>query len=340
MGETKMRILELYSGIGGMHYAAELANIGAEVVFSVDINTSANEVYRHNFKQTNQQARNIESLSAKEINKLKPDVIMMSPPCQPFTRVGLKLDVEDPRCSSFLHLLDVLPHLEEVSYILMENVVGFETSEMRNAFTKALKSCGFYFREFLLSPMSFQIPNSRNRYYVIAKKFTDFPFGMETEIMTAFPNNSCDVAKPIREKTLEPYLEKNFADEQLTCYLLPDKTLMKYWRILDVRQRSDTSSCCFTKAYTHYAEGTGSVLQHNLSESFHKKFAELEEDGDVAHLKPLQLRYFTPREIANLMGFPVHFSFPETSSIRTRYRLLGNSLNVLVVSSLLKILIE
>lgn len=207
MGEKTMRILELYSGIGGMHYASKcklisawiphisafnsyflfffaVANIGADVVFSVDINTSANEVYRHNFKQTNQQARNIESLSAKEINKLKPDIIMMSPPCQPFTRVGLKLDVEDPRCSSFLHLLDVLPHLETVAFVLMENVVGFETSEMRNTFIKALKSCGFDFREFLLSPTSFQIPNSRNRYYAIAKKFSNFPFGTETDIVS------------------------------------------------------------------------------------------------------------------------------------------------------------
>nr|SVE81464.1 EOG090X0A4V [Daphnia magna] len=340
MEETKLRILELYSGIGGMHYAAELANVGAEVVFSVDINTSANEVYRHNFKQTNQQSRNIQSLSANEINKLKPNVIMMSPPCQPFTRVGLKLDVEDSRCSSFLHLLDVLPHLETVSLVLMENVVGFETSEMRNAFTKALKSCGFYFREFLLSPVSLQIPNSRNRYYLIAKKFTNFAFGTETDIMTAFPSNSCDITIPVGQKTLEPYLEKNFADEELARYLLPAKTLMKYWRILDVRQRSDISSCCFTKAYTHYAEGTGSVLQHDSNESFQEKFADFEKDGNVAHLEPLQLRYFTPREIANLMGFPAHFSFPENTSLRTRYRLLGNSLNVLVVSSLLKILLK
>ena len=163
-----------------------MANVGAEVVFSVDINTSANAVYRHNFKQTNQQARNIESLSAKEINKLQPDIIMMSPPCQPFTRVGLKLDVEDSRCSSFLHLLDILPHLETVSFILMENVVGFETSEMRNAFIKTLKSCDFYFREFILSPESLKIPNSRSRYYLVAKKCTDFSFGSETGIVSTY----------------------------------------------------------------------------------------------------------------------------------------------------------
>lgn len=161
-----------------------VANVGAEVIFSVDINSAANEVYRHNFPQTNQQARNIESLSAQEINKLKPNIIMMSPPCQPFTRVGLKLDVEDSRCSSFLHLLDVLPHLATVNWILMENVVGFEISEMRKAFIKALKNCDFYYREFILSPESLDIPNSRNRYYLLARKSNDFTFGSENDIVS------------------------------------------------------------------------------------------------------------------------------------------------------------
>ncbi len=141
-------------------------------------------------------------------------------------------------------------------------------------------------------------------------------------------------------KTLEPYLQENLTDEELARYLLSDKILSKYWRILDVRQKSDTSSCCFTKAYTHYAEGTGSVLQHNSNEPFHERFAEFKNDENIEKLKPLKLRYFTPREVANLMGFPdQHFNFPETTSLKTRYRLLGNSLNVFVVSSLLRILL-
>nr|CAG4651175.1 EOG090X0A4V [Simocephalus serrulatus]SVE94384.1 EOG090X0A4V [Simocephalus serrulatus] len=340
MDETKIRILELYSGIGGMHYAADLANVGAEVIFSVDINSAANEVYRHNFPQTNQQARNIESLSAQEINKLKPNIIMMSPPCQPFTRVGLKLDVEDSRCSSFLHLLDVLPHLATVNWILMENVVGFETSEMRKAFIKALKNCDFYYREFILSPESLDIPNSRNRYYLLARKSNDFTFGSENDIMANFPSSSDKLCTSLRGKTLEPYLDKDLTEEQLDQYLLSDKVLLKYCRILDVRQKSSFSSCCFTKAYTHYAEGTGSVLQHNDEEKFHEKFAEYERDGEISQLKPLKLRYFTPREIANLMGFPNQFDFPLSTSLKTRYRLLGNSLNVFVVSSLFKILLQ
>ena len=166
------------------HFLKTASNIGStEIVFSVDVNNAANEVYRHNFPGTNQQARNIVSLSAKEINKLKPDIIMMSPPCQPFTRTGLKLDVEDPRCASFLHLLDIIPHLISVEYVLMENVVGFETSAMREAFIEVLQNSKFNFREFILSPECLNIPNSRNRYYLIARK-KEFSFGSQNELVS------------------------------------------------------------------------------------------------------------------------------------------------------------
>lgn len=158
--------------------------------------------------------------------------------------------------------------------------------------------------------------------------------------MTNFPSNCDKLCLSLRGKTLEPYLDENLTEEQLAQYLLSDKVLLKYCRVLDVRQRSSSSSCCFTKAYTHYAEGTGSVLQHNDEEKFDEKFSEYENDGEISRLKSLKLRYFTPREIANLMGFPCQFDFPTSTSLKTRYRLLGNSLNVFVVSSLFKILLQ
>ncbi|MED6236116.1 tRNA (cytosine-5-)-methyltransferase [Ataeniobius toweri] len=47
-----LRVLELYSGIGGMHYALKESGISAQVVAAVDINTTANKIYKHNFPDT------------------------------------------------------------------------------------------------------------------------------------------------------------------------------------------------------------------------------------------------------------------------------------------------
>lgn len=59
----------------------------AEVLLAIDINEIANKVYKHNFPAVNLRASNIQSLTADEINKLTPDMILLSPPCQPFTRL-------------------------------------------------------------------------------------------------------------------------------------------------------------------------------------------------------------------------------------------------------------
>ncbi len=155
--------------------------------------------------------------------------------------------------------------------------------------------------------------------------------------LTNFPSGA-QLLTPNRGTSLEVYLEGNIPEDQQESYLIPDRTLSKHGRVLDIRQKSDTSCNCFTKAYSHYAEGTGSVLQSNDQESLQERFAAFEKSGNTEDLKPLGLRYFTPREVANLMAFPDHFKFPPSVSVKTRYRLLGNSLNVLVVANLFRLL--
>lgn len=76
--------------------------------------------------------------------------LLKSPPCQPYTRqkqgmlgvvwcmgfdvyTALKQGSKDPRAKSFLHLLELLPTLNHPpSYLLMENVVGFEVCNTYN----------------------------------------------------------------------------------------------------------------------------------------------------------------------------------------------------------------
>uniref|UniRef100_A0A8D9E4B5 tRNA (Cytosine(38)-C(5))-methyltransferase n=1 Tax=Cacopsylla melanoneura TaxID=428564 RepID=A0A8D9E4B5_9HEMI len=118
-------------------------------------------------------AYNIQDMKVEDLNSLQPDVILMSPPCQPFTRTGLKKDVCDPRCSALSHLTNVIPSITSLQYILLENVKGFELSQSRQAFVEMLSSNGFNYVECLLSPSQFGVPNSRTRYYLIAKKCSE-----------------------------------------------------------------------------------------------------------------------------------------------------------------------
>ncbi|KAJ8389046.1 hypothetical protein AAFF_G00124430 [Aldrovandia affinis] len=356
-----LRVLELYSGIGGMHCALKESRAPAEVVAAVDVNTTANDVYRHNFPNTPLWAKTIEGLTLDDFNKLEFDMILMSPPCQPFTRIGLQGDVSDPRAKSFLYILDLLPRLSKrPRFLLLENVKGFETSSARDALVKTLKDCGYSYQEFLLSPTCLGIPNSRLRYFLIARAMPgSFSFQATAEqILEGFPKSAKgDYADPAPvpihcppsagssiEGGEDPGVPGGGGGGEVEEreYLLPPKTLLRYALLLDIVRPTCRRSVCFTKGYGHYVEGTGSVLQSRTDTKVEKAFASLDslsEEQKLSQLSTLGLRYFTPREIANLMGFPADFSFPEKTSIKQRYRVLGNSLNVRVVAKLIELMV-
>lgn len=67
----------------------------------------------------------------KQYEKYAADIWTMSPPCQPYTRTGLQQGSLDARSRSFLYLMRVLREMTvRPSYILVENVKGFEVSSM------------------------------------------------------------------------------------------------------------------------------------------------------------------------------------------------------------------
>jgi tRNA (cytosine38-C5)-methyltransferase len=138
-----MKILELFSGIGGMHFALDKAGVEAEVISAIDISDVPNRgnelgplaereldfvisVYRHNFPATRHLNKNICGLTAKFINDLGVDTILMSPPCQPFTRQGNQKDLDDPRTQPLVRITSILGEIHNLKYILLENVKGLE----------------------------------------------------------------------------------------------------------------------------------------------------------------------------------------------------------------------
>ncbi|NWS28719.1 TRDMT methyltransferase, partial [Polioptila caerulea] len=380
----------------------------AEVVAAVDVNTLANDVYKHNFPSTPLWAKTIEGITLKEFDRLSFDMILMSPPCQPFTRIGLQGDVADPRTKSFLYILDILPRLQKLpKYLLLENVKGFESSSARNELLQTLATCGFKYQEFLLSPTCLGIPNSRLRYFLIAKLHQE-PFSFQAPGQVSYSLVMCvdewrrrmsdsnrkvefcllfsaciwsivrtdahvcgldhfkcsmkslpkgtflfklETAEEMERKhnqdndssiqMLKDFLEEE--NEEMSQYFLPPKSLLRYAFLLDIVKPTCRRSTCFTKGYGHYVEGTGSVLQTAVDvqlESVFKHIDELPEEEKLMKLSTLKLRYFTPREIANLHGFPSEFGFPDKVTVKQCYRLLGNSLNVHVVAKLISILLE
>lgn len=147
-----------------------------QILAAVDINENANATYFHNFPEDRCLNKNIQKLGLKEFQQA--NCLLMSPPCQPFTRNGTFKDTEDRRSDAFHSICTLIKDgsFPLLSYIMMENVMGFEKSQMRNIFTDALQTAGFHFQEFNISPTQVGVANTRHRYYCIARKSGCFSF--------------------------------------------------------------------------------------------------------------------------------------------------------------------
>ncbi|KAK7328128.1 hypothetical protein VNO77_22224 [Canavalia gladiata] len=355
------RVLEFYSGIGGMRYSLMKAQVDAQVVEAFEINDTANDVYQHNFGHRPFQG-NIQCLTAADLDKYGADAWLLSPPCQPYTRQGLQKDTGDARAFSFLQILELMPSLLQLpSMIFVENVVGFETSDTHAKLIEILEKTNFITQEFILSPLQFGIPYSRPRYFCLAKrKPSSFVNECLNSQLIHSPGpllehhfdavaNEDDSSLEDRHKLvqscqpIEKFLElKNpsndiavessalmtgLSNDSLDRYYVHPSLVERWGSAMDVVYPDSKRCCCFTKSYYRYVKGTGSLLA---------TVQPMKRDKTL--LKEQCLRYFTPKEVANLHSFPEDFEFPEHISLKQRYALLGNSLSIAVVAPLLQYL--
>ena len=163
-----VRALEFYCGVGGLHYSLRRrARLAARAWWARSTSTPTRATclrIRHEADRTRSRC------FSDETRHLRSSLWLMSPPCQPFTRQGAQRDAEDARAGSFLSLLRLVPRLRvKPTHVLVENVVGFETSETRDVLLRTLEQNGFDSREFILSPRMFGVPYSRPRYFCVAK---------------------------------------------------------------------------------------------------------------------------------------------------------------------------
>ncbi|KAG1725577.1 S-adenosyl-L-methionine-dependent methyltransferase [Suillus paluster] len=352
-----VRAIEFYSGIGGLHLALRQSRVASSPVKAFDWDQTACQVYAANYGAQTISRTDISTLSAVDLLCLHADVWLLSPSCQPYTVLNPSARGEDdPRAKSFLHLIDhVLPDLaaqdSQPRYMLIENVAGFQDSTTRRRLVDTLQRLGYVVAEFLLTPTQFGIPNSRLRYYLLAKlsplRFTGLHESDFDRVHDKLPGTASNI--PVH--LVREYLDHAREEESPLRYNIPDRVLEKWGRLFDIVLLSGRRTCCFTRGYTQLVERAGSILQVNedldTTEVF-DNFLEARSRGDkeaVRILDQLQLRYFTPSELLKIFRFEEpesnqQFIWPPDISLKSKYRLIGNSVNVEVVRHLIDYLFD
>jgi hypothetical protein len=245
-----------------------------------EIHDVANQVYEHNFRRHDgyrqPSTQDIRSLTAAQLDAHRAWLWLLSPPCQPYTRLGKRRDHEDPRATALLHLITVLPKMSHPpTHLMLENVVGFEASETARRLRHALSSLGYEWREYHISPTDLGLPNQRLRYFLLARRVGEHAsLKPGRALLNCTGSGGEEVCPPVRyvphswnesrldaqSLQLPPIPLSYFLDEadgaahQLKL-LVSTSMLERYGHLLDVRVRDDSHCLCFTKNYTRSATG-------------------------------------------------------------------------------------
>lgn len=230
------RVLELFSGLGGWRLALGEPD---RVVAAYDIDTGANEVYALNHGER-PRSREIASLSAAELASHGADTWALSPPCQPFCRMGRRHGLTDRRSTAFRRLMELFPE-NPPDNLVLENVEGFLGSDAHALLTERMRAHAMSWRELQLCPSRFGVPNRRPRVYVVASR-----------------RPLADREPPDREPAaLDRYLDE-VEDPQL---FLDARLLARHRPGMDLVTSAARRTACFIGGYGQRLSGSGSFLE-------------------------------------------------------------------------------
>tara|TARA_R100000152_G_C6745111_1_gene168763 strand:+ start:144 stop:866 length:723 start_codon:yes stop_codon:yes gene_type:complete len=156
-----MKILDLFSGIGGFSLAAEWA--GYETVGFCEIDVYCQKVLKKNFPDV-PIFDDIRKLNRSDINGAV-DVITGGFPCQPFSVAGRKKGTQDDR--------DLWPQMFRVikefkpTWIIGENVANFISMAFQRTKTD-LEGEGYEVQPFIIPACAVNAPHRRDRAWIVA----------------------------------------------------------------------------------------------------------------------------------------------------------------------------
>ncbi len=278
---------DLFSGAGGFALGFERA--GFEGAIGVDNDRAAIRSYAANHRKAIALAEDISKLSSRTLERLggQPDVVIGSPPCEPYTAANPKREREpldrlykDPVGRLVLHFIRIVGDLKPKVFV-MENVRGLIEGGLKRAIREEFARVGYdkvYFN--VLKAEDYCVPSHRVRVFVSNVPIKPPKCKKRITVEEALK----DLPPPNRE--WPPNHEPSNVSKKLLR------------RIYKAR---------WGDALIHY-RGSGGKLYPNMIRLHPKRVAPTVL-GSSRFIHPYENRLLTVREQARLMSYPDNFVF-------------------------------
>lgn len=322
--KVKYTVLDLFSGIGGLH--SGFKDEGFEISLAIDFDENCEKTHKSNYPEIRFIKKDIRLISNEEIKALvgnKIDVLLGGPPCQGFSTIGnrassnpYKRKKRDSRNDLFNEYIRIL-NLIKPKFFLMENVKGLLTKDSGRVFERIKKEyvkTGYYFDYSLLDVVDFGVPQFRKRVFFYGNKYN---------IKMTPPNKTCGALS-----TSKPY--KTVGESIMD--LVGKENRFANHSPLYHRDKN-------IKRYSYIPEG-GRLPEQNLPVELYRKnfgntFKRLDRKKpsltmvpghNAFPIHPTLNRSLTVREAARLQTFPDTFIF--MGSRQSQCTQVGNAVPV------------
>lgn len=308
---NKVKILEIFGGIGAIRKAFINLKIPYEVVDYVEIYKacvkSYNALYGEDYKP--------KSVVGYKAPNEKIDLIMHGSPCQDFSRIGKKqggVKNSGTRSSLLFETIRIIKEMKDKpKWIIWENVKGVLDRNMRDSFfiyLTDLENLGYESKYEILNAMDFGIPQKRERIFVVS--------------CLGANNFSFNKLERIETRPLSEFLEKDVSE----LYTMTQPYMLKF----------------LNKCIDNSFRGRLKVIK-DFSYTISTKQMRVPNSGiiDIGNGK---YRYLTERECLRLMGFDdsdidkleeVHPRRKNCTSSKL-YKQAGNSIVIDVLIAIIK----
>ena len=167
-----LKIVDLFSGVGGLSYGFMQA--GCKVIVANEIDSDIAFAYTKNHPETKMINEDITKLYIDKVfgeYKGEIDVVIGGPPCQGFSQKGSRKTIHDERNFLFRYYYNVVKYLRP-KYFLMENVPNLLTAEkglFRSEIEKLFSEIGYSLDSRILNAAEFGVPQNRRRAFILGK---------------------------------------------------------------------------------------------------------------------------------------------------------------------------
>jgi len=337
------RFIDLFAGIGGIRLPFQ--QLGGECVFTSEWDKFAQKTYLANYGEM--PNGDITQISTSDIPE--HDMLLGGFPCQSFSQAGLRKGFSDTRGTMFFEIQRILAEKRPKAFLL-ENVKQLQghnkgetlktilsilrgefeqdipedipmSEEARHALSQKLNYCVDFK---VLRAGDFGIPQNRERVFIVGFDRNHYQLDKTLSLCDIFtwPEGTKEKTKVGDILQLHEELADDFEKHRKDRFTISDRL----WEGHKKRKAEHKNK---GNGFGYSLFNTESEYTNTISARYYKDGSEILIDQSEIRKNPRKL---TPRECANLQGFPKNFNVEAVSQGQI-YKQFGNSVCMRVIEA-------